>query len=224
MNPAAQLALATAAFLGTHFASSTPLRAALAARVGERGYLGLYSLVSFATLGWMIGAFAHAPAEPLWPGLPHLPAAVMPFAFILAACALLGRNPSAVMQEGALKAAEPGRGMIRVTRHPLMWAILLWSGAHVLARGELNSTVFFGGFFVLAGLGTVLIDRRKAAALGEDWRRFAAVTSNLPFLAIAQRRNRLLWREIGWPRALVGLAAYGLVFWLHPWLFGARPY
>ena len=65
MNPTLQLAVATAAFLGAHFVSSTPLRAALAGRVGERGYLGLYSLVSFATLGWMIWAFVRAPAEPL---------------------------------------------------------------------------------------------------------------------------------------------------------------
>ena len=36
---------------------SHPLRAALVARLGERGFLGLYSLVAFATLGWMILAW-----------------------------------------------------------------------------------------------------------------------------------------------------------------------
>jgi uncharacterized membrane protein len=224
MDPTAQLVVATAAFIATHFVPSTPLRAALVGRIGERAYLGLYSLVALVTLVWMARAFVHAPLQPLWPGLRHLPSAVMPFAFILLACGLLERNPTAVMQEGLLKSADPARGMIRVTRHPVMWSFMLWSGAHVLARGELNSTVFFGGFLLLAALGTVLIDRRKAARLGEDWKRFAAVTSNLPFVAIVQGRNRLAWREIGWWRPLVGLATFAVVFPLHPWLFGVRPY
>jgi len=223
MSQTALLVLATVVFLGTHFSASTPLRPALVARVGERAYLALYSLTSFAALGWMIWAFVQAPPQPLWHGLRHLPLAVMPFAFILLACALLERNPTAVMQQGALKAAEPARGMLRVTRHPFMWAVMLWAGAHILARGELNSAVFFGGFFVLAALGSVLIDARKAA-LGEDWRRFAAATSNLPFLAIAQGRNRFRAAEIGWLRPLVGLVAFAAVFALHPWLFGVRPY
>ena len=42
---------AAIAFVGTHFLLSHPLRAPLVARVGEKGFLGLYSLVAFATLG-----------------------------------------------------------------------------------------------------------------------------------------------------------------------------
>lgn len=224
MNPTVQLAIATFVFLAAHFVPSMPLRAVLAGRMGERGYLALYSLASFATLGWMIWAFVQAPPVPLWPGLRHLPSVLMPLAFILLAGGLLGPNPTAVMQERTLKSAQSARGMIRVTRHPFMWAVMLWSAAHVLARGELNATVFFGGFFVLAALGTVAIDRRKAKSLGEDWKRFAAATSNPPFLAIVQGRNRLAWSEVGWLRPSIGLAAFALVFWLHPWLFGARPY
>jgi uncharacterized membrane protein len=105
-----------------------------------------------------------------------------------------------------------------------MWGIVLWGVAHVLARGDLASLLFFGGFTVLAGLGTVLIDVRKAATLGEDWKRFAAVTSNLPFGAIAAGRNRFVFGEIGWKRIAIALAAYVLLFLAHPYLFGARPY
>jgi len=54
--------------------------------------------------------------------------------------------------------------------------------------------------------------------------RFAAVTSHLPFVAIAQRRNRIVWREVGWLRPLIGLAAFFAFYFLHPWLFGVRPY
>jgi uncharacterized membrane protein len=112
--------------------------------------------------------------------------------------------------------------MIRITRHPLMWGVMLWAGAHVLARGDSKSLIFFGGFLLLAGMGTLLIDRRKRS--NPDWARFAAVTSNLPFLAIAQGRNRIVWREIGWLRPALGLAAFAALFVAHSWLFGARPY
>ena len=214
---------ATLAFLATHFISSTPLRPLLAQALGERGYIVAYSLLAFATLGWMIWSYNRVPAEPLWPGLRLAPAILMPFSFILLVGGLLTRNPSAVGQARALKSDEPARGMLRVTRHPMMWGFILWAVAHILARGEMKSTVFFGAFLVLAALGALLIDRRKEATLGEDWQRFAKVTSYFPFLAIAQGRNRFDAKEIGWRNPAIGLALYAVFFWFHPTLFGANP-
>lgn len=221
MEPLTQLAIATGAFLLTHAVTSTPLRPALVGALGEGVYRGAYSLLAFATLGWMIWAYVHAPREMLWTPLRHLPGAVMPFAFILVACGY-SRNPTLVGADRLLKSEEPARGIIRITRHPLMWGIMLWSAAHLLARADAKSTVFFGGFLLLAGFGTVLIDARKKS--NPDWARFAALTSNVPFAAIAQGRNRIVWREIGWLRPLAGLVLFAIVFAAHPWLFGARPY
>jgi uncharacterized membrane protein len=218
------LILACIVFLATHFVSSTPLRAAAVAAMGEKAWLGLYTVVSFATIGWMVWAYNRAPVEHLWAGWRLAPAILMPFAFTLLAGGLLTRNPSAVGQHKALKAEEPARGMLRVTRHPMMWGFMLWALAHILAQGELKASLFFGTFLVLAGLGAALIDARKARTLGEDWQRFAAVTSYLPFAAIAQGRNRFEAKEIGLRGPAVGLALYALFFWLHPMLFGARPY
>ena len=48
------LLLATAAFLLTHFVTSTPLRAKLVTAMGEWPYRGVYSAVAFITFGWMI--------------------------------------------------------------------------------------------------------------------------------------------------------------------------
>jgi len=211
-------------FLATHFVSSTPLRPLLAQAIGERGYLLAYSLVAFAALGWMIWAFIRVPPEPLWPGLRLAPAMLMPFSFILLACGLLSRNPTLVGAEKLLKQPEAARGMLRVTRHPMMCGFMLWAAAHILARGELKATVFFGAFLALAVLGALAIDRRKARTLGEDWRRFAAVTSYVPFVAIAQGRNRFVAAEIGWRNPAIGLALYAAFLWLHPMLFGFRPY
>lgn len=226
MDPIAHLALATAAFLVTHFVSSTPLRPTLVARFGEQGYLGTYTLVSLVTLGWMIFAYLRAPSVPLWqvPGLKLWPLFVMPFATVLLACAILSRNPSAVRQESALRADEPARGILRITRHPMMWAVALWALVHLLARGDAASLVFFGGFLLLALTGTALIDARKADALGEDWRRFAEATSNVPFWAIIEGRNRLRIGEIGWAKIAAGIALYAVLLASHAWLFGSEPY
>jgi len=224
MDPMIQLVVATAVFLAAHFVPSTPLRAALVKSVGERAYLGLYTLAALAILGWMIYAYGKAPIEPLWQGLRLLPAIVMPFAFILIICGVLSRNPTAVGQQQALKAEDAARGILRVTRHPVQWGILLWAGAHVLARGDLKSAIFFGGFFLLSALGTALIDARKARGLGEDWKRYASATSNLPFVAIAQGRNRFDAGEIGLTKPLIGLIVFGGFLLFHAWLFGAQPY
>jgi uncharacterized membrane protein len=224
VDPSSHLYLATAAFIVTHFVPSTPLRGAMVRALGEKGYLGAYTLVAFATLGWMIWAFGKTPDEPLFTGWRELPAWVMPVSFVLFACGIFSRNPTLVGADRLLRNPDPARGIIRVTRHPMMWSFMIWAAAHILARGELYATVFFGGFFLLAALGTLLMDGRKGRTLGDDWKRFAAVTSNVPFFAILQGRNRFNAAEIGWRNPLIGLALYGVLLWAHPLLFGVRAY
>jgi len=224
MDPIVHLVLAAGAFLLLHVVPSTPLRPAAIQAVGEGAYLALFSLASLALISWMVFAYTQAPQTPLWTGLRFLPGVLMPFAFILLAGGILTPNPTAVAQGKLLANLEPARGIIRITRHPVMWGIMLWAGAHLLARGELKSTIFFGSFLVLAAAGTRLQDARKAKAHGNDWARFASLTSNVPFVTIAQGRNRLVWSEIGLVRLVFGLLLFGGVFTLHATLFGARPY
>ena len=208
------LAIAASAFLATHFISSTPLRARLVRALGEWPYRGAYSLVAFATLAWMIWAYAAAPREALlWTPLRPAPLVAMPFAFILIACGYW-RNPTMVGADRLLQSEAPARGIIRVTRHPIMWGVMLWAAAHVLARGDAKSLVFFGAFLALAAVGTLAMDARKRC--NAHWPRFAAATSHVPFLAVAQGRNRIVWREIGWLRPLIGLALYFGVLAIHP--------
>jgi hypothetical protein len=38
----------------------------------------------------------------------------------------------------------------------------------------------------------------------------------VPFVALAQGRNRIVWREIGWLRPAIGFALFLAVFSLHP--------
>ena len=213
MDPIAVLVLATAVFLATHFVPSTPLRPKLVGAIGYWPYIGVYSLVALLTIGWMIWAYIGAPREPLWGGVRWIAYLLMPLAFVLIACGYW-RNPTIVGFDGLLRSEDPARGIIRITRHPIMWGLMLWAAAHILARGDTKSLVFFGSFLLLAGLGTILMDQRKKA--NPDWPRFAAATSHIPFVAVAQGRNRIVWREIGWLRPVLGLAAFFAVLAFHP--------
>lgn len=223
MDPMTHLALAAFAFLATHFISSTPAREVLVAWLGN-AYLGLYSLLAFATLAWMTWAFYHAPFVDLWyaVALRPVPLVVMPFALVLVVCALTTPNPTLVGQTRVLKSAQPARGILRVTRHPLMWGFALWAASHIVARGDGAALIYFGAFMLLALAGSWSMDRRKAAALGADWRQFAAVTSNVPFAAIAQGRNQFKLAEIGWWKMLLGIAIYAVLLRYHHLLFGAH--
>ena len=215
-------------FLLTHLGiSSTALRGWFVGRLGERGYLGFYSLLAFMTLGFMIWLYNNLPRhEYFWlpdPQLYQLTKYVMPIAMILLLGGFLVRNPTAVGMEGALAgegaAANLARGVNRITRHPLQWSIVLWAAVHLAANGDQVSVAFFGTFLVLGLAGGALIDRKKAAKLGAEWLPFAQATSNVPFAAILGGRNRLVLRELVAPIG-VGLVGYGLVYWGHRWLAG----
>jgi uncharacterized membrane protein len=49
MSPLCWEIAAALSFLGTHFVLSHPLRAPIVKAIGEGAFLGLYSLVAFAT-------------------------------------------------------------------------------------------------------------------------------------------------------------------------------
>ena len=216
------LTVATVLFLATHIGlSSTGLRTALVRRIGEGGFLVIYSLVALGTIVWMALAYRAAPVVSLWDageGLRSLPFAFMPIAFVLLVAGLTTRSPTSVGQDAVAAAAV--RGILRITRHPVQWAILIWAVLHVIANGDLASLVFFGGFAILAAAGGVLIDAKKRARLGAEWETFARITSNVPFAAIAQGRNRLSFYEMGPWRVLGGLLLFAILVAAHPYLFG----
>lgn len=220
--------LASAVFLASHLGlSSTAVRGRLVGRLGEKGFQGLYALVALLALGAMIAGYVQAShVDFLWVpghGLRHLPLLIMPVALTLIAGGVLAPNPSAVGMADALDRTEPARGVLRVTRHPVMWGLALWAAVHILVNGDLASLLFFGGFLLTAILGSLHLDRRMAAEQGERWRRFAAATSYLPFAALLGGRQRWSWGELRRPAAW-GVGAFALLLLLHPYLFGVRPY
>lgn len=218
------LGIAGVAFCGSHvLLSSTGLRGSLRDQLSERGFLAVYSLTALATFAWFLVAYAHAPTIVLWPRqrwTALVPVVLMPLAAVLLVAGYTTPNPTAVGMERSVRADDPAPGILRVTRHPVMWAIALWAISHLIANGDLRSLLFFGAFAGLSLGGTVLIDRKKRLALGSDWSRLAELTSNLPFAALVAGRTRLRWRDISWLRVIAGLLLYAVFYNAHAIITG----
>ena len=185
--------LACVAFVGTHFLLSHPLRRPLVARIGERGFLILYSLVAFATLGWVVWTYRAAPTGPMWwpvgDGLWAVGTAIMLVASVLLIGSLIG-NPALPDPTGATKPVPQARGVFGVTRHPMMWAFALWGVAHVLVYPEGSNIAVSVAIIVLALVGAAMQDRKKEQLEPEFWREWEGRTSYWPFAAIAAGRAR----------------------------------
>jgi uncharacterized membrane protein len=207
--------------------AGSPLRAALVARIGANGFRALFSTLSaigLAGLIWSYGA-ARSSGENavLWrppPWIDWITVIGMLPVLLLFVGAVTVRNPTAVGAERALAEPEPAKGMLRVTRHPMLMAFAGWAILHLLPNGDLASALLFGAIAVVAIAGTFSIDRKRATAMPGDWPRYRAATSVLPFAAIIAGRNRLAWDEIGWSRAAVAVVAWVVLIALHRMVIG----
>ena len=212
---------AAAAFVGTHFLLSHPLRAPLVARTGERGFLILYSLVAFATLGWLVFAYRAAPpATPLWgvgDGLWAVATVVMLVASVLFMGSLV-RNPALPDPTGRAKPVPEPAGVLAITRHPMMWGFALWGMAHILVFPDPSNVVLSGAVIVLALVGAHLQDRKKAALQPEFWPEWERRTSYLPFAAVAAGRARI--GRIGMHALAGGVVVWLAATWAHIPLVG----
>lgn len=186
--------VAAAAFVGTHFLLSHPFRAALVARIGEAGFLVLYSLVALVTIVWLALAYRAAPPSPLlWPvgdGLWAVATAVMLVASLLLMGSLIG-NPALPDPTGATAMPAEAKGVFAITRHPMMWAFALWGACHIAVYPVAANIVVAVAVIVLALVGAAMQDRKKAALTPERWRAWEARTSYWPFAAMAKGRARI---------------------------------
>jgi uncharacterized membrane protein len=225
------LIAAAAAFIAIHLlVSGTRVRDAIVRVTGERPFLGLFSAASLGIIVWLVMAYNAAHAGPdnreLY-DLGHvrdLGIPIVALAFLLGVQGLLIRNPTAVQQDSAVGKEGTVRGVLRITRHPFLWGVVLWSGFHLLANGDLASVIFFGTFFLVALLGTFSIDAKLRRRLGPAWDVFAAKTSNIPFAAVLAGRNTLnIGESLGWP-FWVALLLFVVMLFAHPHLFGVSPF
>jgi uncharacterized membrane protein len=208
------LIAANIAFVGTHFAMSHPLRAPLVRMLGAGGFSIAYSLVSFATLGWVYFAFIAAPPADL-PGsgeIGWIIATVLTWpAMVLLAGSFAG-NPALPTPLAEQQARAEPKGVFRVTRHPMMWSFGLWAASHMVLFWSTRTmiTALAMGFLALAG--AKMQDRKKEALMGAAWAQWESKTSYWP------RWGQFF--SVGAVPMLGGTVLWLAGSWLHLWQAG----
>jgi uncharacterized membrane protein len=140
---------------------------------------------------------------------------LMLLAMVLLVLAFASPSPASMIG-GKL---EP-RGIIRVTRHPMNMAFVLFGLAHMVANGSLGDLFFFGQFVLLGVLGPYHLDARMARDKGEAYQEFRRQTSVIPFAAILRGRNRFDAGELAIPMFVIGVAAFVALVVFHGRLMG----
>ena len=218
------IVLFSALFAVTHLVlSHGPIREGFVKTIGQWPFRGLYSLISFLTLG---------PAAVLWWQNRHLGAVLweLPFwgeriiagllvlfGFFLFFQLLATPSPASMMP-----AKNEARGVLRITRHPMNMGIAMWALAHLLANGTVGDVAFFGSLVVVGVLGPYHMDARLKKTRGEGFIEFCKQTSVMPFSAILGRRNRLTIDELSFPLALIAVIAFAALVFFHGRFFGGE--
>ncbi|MEZ5934122.1 MAG: NnrU family protein [Alphaproteobacteria bacterium] len=219
-----EFAVAFLAFYGSHMIPARPaVRGRLSDILGERLYLLVYASLSILLLAWLVEAAARAPYVPLWERAAWQN--LVPLTLMLPACLLAAFGPGASgglslgsKRDAPLDCARPG--IAAITRHPLLWALTLWSLAHMVPNGDLAHGILFGSFALTALLGMVAFDRRTQRKLGSGrWQDIARTTAFVPFA----RGLGAIGLDHPWLRALAGLALYLLLLTLHDAVIGVSP-
>ncbi len=227
MDSLAPLLTACVFFVGSHFLMSHPLRRPLVGRLGEKGFLGLYSLVSLIGFGWMMWEFSRAPMGAMYWAPTDLIWIVASILTLLAAILFSGSfsgNPALPDPGGdsiRTLAAKVPTGVFRVTRHPMMWGFALWGLSHMLVAPRMDSFLFNGSLVFLALAGSYGQDRKKQATMGNAWTKWERQTSYLPRLTQLGRielRTLLIgavfWFAATWAHSLAGSYGAGIYRWL----------
>lgn len=207
------------AFFLTH---SIPVRPRVKARavalVGARGFGVGYSILSLAMLSVLIWAAGEAPRVQLWPQYPwhrHVVHLGMLGVCLLLALSVGRPNPFSFggWQNDRFDPDHPG--LVRWHRHPILVALAIWAGLHLLPNGDVAHVILFGvlGLFALAGQR--LIDRRKRRDLGPDrWQELDAARRAAPLFQKPKSPKSAMIR------VLSGLLAFAILIWAHPYVIG----
>jgi uncharacterized membrane protein len=218
MSDLAWLIIAISAFVAGHELLSHPLRAPLVARLGDRGFMIVYSVVALGTLGIAVQLWKAIEPNRLWiaPNWLHIACVVaMAFAAILFVGSVTAPNPALM----GMPAGGRPRGVQRITRHPMMWSFAIWGIVHILLSADSRTIVLASGIITLALFGAAMQDGKKKAqnpAYGDHM----AATGFMPFGA--QLRGRAAWSSAlpGLVATIGGLGLWALLLWGHPLVIG----
>ena len=224
----AEFALAAVAFAGSHFLPARgELRDDLIGKLGRRSYFAGYGVVSLLLLGWLISAAGRAPYVELWPPeawTRWVPALIMPIAFFLAVAGFGLRYPFTLggRRDAQFDPAHPG--FAALTRHPLLWALTLWAGAHLPPNGDLAHILLFGGLAAVSIAAVPMFDRRamKTLSIADSTALFrtAPLLSLSIVLSPTWLRDNARFLRL---RLILSGVIWGMLLALHGPVIGASP-
>ncbi|MEP7316351.1 MAG: NnrU family protein [Sphingomicrobium sp.] len=214
------LEVAAATFVGTHFVMSHPLRRPMVKALGEKSFMGVYSLVSLASLVWMVfAARAIGPETLRWDaeqGGIVIASILMWIGTILFVGSHRG-NPAFPHLGGKPQFPAEPRGVFRITRHPMMWAFGLWAIVHAIVNSTPSGLVISEAIFVLAIFGAALQDSKKRRLIGSPWKQWERKSPFFPFTrghfwpgSIAFVVGTLLFLGATWAHGALGYRPAGL--------------
>ena len=136
-------------FLGVHSVSivAPRWRDAQVARMGERAWKGVYTVVAIVGLVLLVWGYGLARQAPVVLYTP--PRALHHLALLL----LVPVFPLLIAPY------FPGR-ISAAARHPMLLAVKIWATAHLLANGTLVDVLLFGGFLAWAVADRISVKRR----------------------------------------------------------------
>lgn len=109
-------------------------------------------------------------------------------------------------------------GIIRICRHPQFVGQVIWCVGHCLWLGTTFTILTSLGLIAHHGFAIWHGDHRWFRKYGEAFLRVKARTSVIPFQAILDGRQTLVWQEFLTP-AYAGVTGFILLLWWgHPWL------
>lgn len=202
-----EYAAAWTVFLLSHMLPLRPwLRSGFVALLGERGFVGAYSLVSLVVMAWLIVAAGRAPHLPLWGWAAWqawVPNLIMRLACVLLALGIGIPNPFSIGGAGPERFDPMRPGVLALTRQPVLLAIVFWTAAHIPPNGDLAMATLFGALAAMGLFGMRALDARRRRAWGQDrWlamsRRSGSWLGAFPQLATTISARRVAMGLVGW--------------------------
>jgi uncharacterized membrane protein len=210
-------------FIGAHFLlSHHRIRTTLLTTLGTKPFFAVYSLIATSGLLLIIYHYLHITENPMLfvpnrftrtLGMLGMYIAVL---FLVLA---IWQNKLSQKKSPIMTTIASPQGIYRVTRHPLLMASTLWSISHILINGHQAMWIVAGSLLVLNLFGIRRIDHRKHLILGNRWQDYLKETSVIPFMAIVQKRNQMVWREFHPLAPIVTLCFYGFIYFMHQYSY-----
>jgi len=133
-------------FFLMHVLPSTSLKISLVSHVGEVPYKIGFSLVSLAGLALIIYGYSLSNFEALW--IPPAWGSIVLMLLMPIVCILW-------------VAAEVPNNIRRFIRHPMLIAMIIWGAGHLIANGDLASSLIFVSFVTFSVINIFLVNKRS---------------------------------------------------------------